>query len=139
MSYEFDALYLAVAEPTVDMTLEEIVFNYIATPKVQEKISRLRTIAEELGRIDDSDTASMHQLSMRLQLDRLNNFLIIYEHLESDGHLENITEADRFNLAASRPRRPYLEMVQREMENMREIFEYHGIIAGHHQYLDLSY
>ena len=114
--YEFDVLFLEIAEPTVDMTLEEIVFNYIATNEVQEKVSRLQAIAYKMKTID----YELYRSNMFRRLGHLNNFLVFYQRFESDGNFENVYWLDGLNLEISRPDAHGLEGIRRNVETIGE-------------------
>ena len=114
--YNFDMLFLEIAEPMIDMTREELLFNYIATEEIQEGISTLRAIADEMEKIDDEEALSIHQFNMLEQLNRLDDLLLIhyalYDMFKNDGSLENIYPFDRIQIDMTIPSRWTLDDIR---------------------------
>jgi len=116
LMYDFYVLFLEIADTTVDMATEEIVFNYIATDEAQEKISSLQSIADKMKMVD----YELYRTNMSRRLGNLNNFLVFYRQFESDGNFENIYWLDGLNLEMSRPNSTGLDMIRENVEFLRE-------------------
>jgi hypothetical protein len=125
LQYDFDALYLEITEPTLDMSREELLFNYIATEEVQEKISALQSIANEVEKIVENDWDILSYQNMSMRLSSLNDLLLIhyalYDIFESNGNLDNIEPFDRLTIDTTRSVRLNTEDIRRELEILGEI------------------